>query len=102
MDVELPNQIAALLLGCVIAAVAAWRWGVRGGFLGFVAFSGLIVLRTEAQYWFDPKRDAGVLDAAVVSMGIAFAAVWTLCIFLVGIVSRRRRVRRIREDTTIA
>ena len=56
---------------CVIAAGAAWRWGVQGGFLGFVAFSGLIVLPTEAQYWFDPKRDAGVLDAAVVSMGIA-------------------------------
>jgi hypothetical protein len=60
-------DIAALLVGCLIASVAAWRWGLWGWVAGFIAFSGLIILRTQAQYWFDPNRDAGVLDAAAVS-----------------------------------
>ena len=87
---RLAVDIAALLLGCVIGALTAWRWGVLGGIGGFLAFSGLVFLRTEAQYWFEPDRDAGVLDAAVLSMGMGFAALWSGSFCLAGFFSRRR------------
>ena len=73
-------DLAAPLLGAVIAALLVlrvrWRWLWLGFPAGFFVFWAFEWLRVELLYYFDPERDAGVFDAvvvAVISPILAFA-----------------------------
>ena len=83
-------DIAVPVLGALISALLVLRWGWRGFIGGFFVFWFFCYLRLELLYYFEPERDSGVLDAAVITiLSPALSFVWCFAFLLGRFVYRR-------------
>ena len=91
-------DIAVPLLGALISALLVLRWGWVGAAAGFIVFWGFCYLRLELLYHFDPQREGGVLDAAVISIiSPALGLLWCLLCLLARFLYRRAFTHRVRR-----